>query len=173
MYNPRRAPHQLSNSSSLSSSLSSLSSLAESDFAAAMASRSALSHSGSVSGVGGMGVGAGVGRANSIGLDESLSSLPGSNSPRMRPLTTSNTYSSKRDTSSRGRGGGGGGGSDLKRMWQLALRYCHRSDPERSGRVSLLTFISALENANTNNVSPLFSLHVYVYFCVSLFLFLC
>lgn len=42
--------------------------------------------------------------------------------------------------------------SEMRRIWQVVLRECHRSDPDRSGCVSRIAFINALENANLNKV---------------------
>ncbi len=66
-------------------------------------------------------------------------------SPQIRPLTSA--VASKR--------GGSGASGELRRMWQTALRNCHRSDPDRSGVVNRVAFISALESANLDNVSNL------------------
>ena len=43
--------------------------------------------------------------------------------------------------------------SEMRRIWQVVLRECHRSDPDRSGCVSRIAFINALENANLNKVN--------------------
>ena len=42
--------------------------------------------------------------------------------------------------------------SDLKRVWHVVLKECHRADPERIGQVSRATFISALQKADTGKV---------------------
>jgi hypothetical protein len=42
--------------------------------------------------------------------------------------------------------------SDLKRVWHVVLKECHRVDPERNGQVSRATFISALQKADTGKV---------------------
>ena len=42
--------------------------------------------------------------------------------------------------------------SDLKRVWHVVLKECHRVDPERIGQVSRATFISALQKADTGKV---------------------
>ena len=41
---------------------------------------------------------------------------------------------------------------DLRRIWQLVLRECHRQDPERSGCVNRRAFINALELASASKV---------------------
>ena len=41
---------------------------------------------------------------------------------------------------------------EMRRIWQAVLRECHRSDPDRSGCVSRIAFINALESANLNKV---------------------
>lgn len=43
--------------------------------------------------------------------------------------------------------------AEMRRIWQAVLRECHRSDPDRSGCVSRIAFINALENANLTKVS--------------------
>jgi len=42
------------------------------------------------------------------------------------------------------------GGDDLKRIWHMVLKECHRSDPERNGQVSRTVFIAALQKADTS-----------------------
>eukprot|EP00597_Dinobryon_sp_UTEXLB2267_P001077 CAMPEP_0170069002 /NCGR_PEP_ID=MMETSP0019_2-20121128/7808_1 /TAXON_ID=98059 /ORGANISM="Dinobryon sp., Strain UTEXLB2267" /LENGTH=692 /DNA_ID=CAMNT_0010276873 /DNA_START=292 /DNA_END=2370 /DNA_ORIENTATION=- len=42
------------------------------------------------------------------------------------------------------------GGDDLKRIWHMVLKDCHRADPERNGQVSRTVFISALQKADTS-----------------------
>jgi len=42
--------------------------------------------------------------------------------------------------------------SEMRRIWQAVLRECHRSDPDRSGCVSRMAFVNALEGANLNKV---------------------
>ena len=42
--------------------------------------------------------------------------------------------------------------SDLKRVWHVVLKECHRADPERNGQVSRATFISALQMADSGKV---------------------
>lgn len=41
---------------------------------------------------------------------------------------------------------------DLKKIWQVVLRECHRADPERTGQVNRMTFIAALEHGDHNKV---------------------
>ena len=45
-----------------------------------------------------------------------------------------------------------GNNSDLKRVWHVVLKECHRADPERIGQVSRATFIAALQKADTGKV---------------------
>jgi Ca2+-binding EF-hand superfamily protein len=40
---------------------------------------------------------------------------------------------------------------ELRRIWQKVLRECHKSDPERTGCVSRVYFIRALDGANLSN----------------------
>jgi len=65
-------------------------------------------------------------------------------SAKLRPMTSSDSFGdSKR--------GGKGENGDLRRMWQLALRLCHKADPDRTGQVNRVGFIQALETANPEN----------------------
>lgn len=41
---------------------------------------------------------------------------------------------------------------ELRKTWQAVLRECHRSDPERTGQVNRITFISALEKGQVSKV---------------------
>ena len=41
---------------------------------------------------------------------------------------------------------------DLKRIWHVVLKECHRADPDRSGQISRSIFISALQKADSGKV---------------------
>jgi hypothetical protein len=43
--------------------------------------------------------------------------------------------------------------NELRKVWQVALRICHKADPDRTGLVNRVSFIQSLEAANTGNVS--------------------
>ena len=64
---------------------------------------------------------------------------------KLRPMTDSGRFRSSK----------GGENGDLRKMWQLALRLCHKSDPDRTGQVNRVSFIQALETANPENVSEM------------------
>jgi hypothetical protein len=46
-----------------------------------------------------------------------------------------------------------GGGDDLRKIWHMVLKDCHRSDPDRSGQVSRTVFINALQKADSRKVT--------------------
>eukprot|EP01036_Dinobryon_divergens_P032163 gene32163-41698_t len=49
--------------------------------------------------------------------------------------------------------------SELKQVWHVVLKECHRADPERNGQVSRATFISALQKADTGKTLSLDSVN--------------
>lgn len=41
---------------------------------------------------------------------------------------------------------------EMRKMWQIALRVCHKADPDRTGMVNRVSFIQSLETANPDNL---------------------
>jgi Ca2+-binding EF-hand superfamily protein len=136
MYNPRRVQHALS-----------LTSLPEMD-----SRLSAPQPSSRING------GAADGNNNNNAAD-TLMALSGnfassSGSKQLRPMTSADSFGN----SSRARRVGTastefGQSTDLRKMWQISLRICHKADPDRTGLVNRVSFIQALEAANVGNVS--------------------
>lgn len=90
-----------------------------------------------------------------LGMDSSKPGGPPS--ARMAKSSSESRYKASAGGSGRigtaytSNGGIGSNGTNkelLKKVWQSVLRKCHSSDPTRSGNVSRIEFIAALESAN-------------------------
>ena len=93
----------------------------------------------------------GAGAATNNDLGASLNQSLSGSASKLRPMTSDTSGAGTRGA--RTGGSAGGENRDLRKMWQLALRLCHKADPDRTGQVNRVAFIQALETANPENVS--------------------
>lgn len=119
MYNPRKAPHQLSGISSIPEFIPLHHDAPQTDANSTMGGTSSLSSS------------------------QSLSSINNSNNNNNNNNSNSNSINNKPD-----RKPASNVSSDLRKVWHAVLKDCHKADTERSGFVSRDVFIMSMMRAN-------------------------